>query len=288
MSNIFAVDINFDIGLFAQVNWCLWILAHCEAQHLTPYIKLTSKLYAVRPGADWFDSYFDNLALTTADRTAIHNDQVPIHHVHDINELRLDQAIRASITLAQANQLFHRYLRFKPEISDYVDAFVASNFTNHHVLGIHYRGTDKKIEAIPVPRQRYIAAIDWYAQQHPALDALFVSSDEAAFVTFIQEQYPQLTVIAHNDQQRSVDGQTVHHHSWSNQYQKGWEAIINCLLLSRCSALIKSASFLSAWSAVFNPTMPVALLNKMFDHRTYFPDRELMKRSFLPVAADSD
>jgi hypothetical protein len=60
-------------------------------------------------------------------------------------------------------------------------------------------------------------------------------------------------------------------------YRKGEEALINCLLLSRCCALIRTTSFLSAWASIFNPALPIV-----------FAERTIRKKSLVPgKAADS-
>ena len=38
--NIFAVNINSEVGFWANLGWCLEIFMHCEAHKLIPYIQL--------------------------------------------------------------------------------------------------------------------------------------------------------------------------------------------------------------------------------------------------------
>jgi hypothetical protein len=51
---------------------------------------------------------------------------------------------------------------------------------------------------------------------------------------------------------------------------------VNSLLLSRCHVLMRTASFLSAWSSIFNPALPVVMLNRPIDGKLWFPDREIL------------
>ena len=46
-----------------------------------------------------------------------------------------------------------------------------------------------------------------------------------------------------------------------NNYQKGLDAVIDCLLLSRTQFLIRTASNLSLCAAMFNSRVPDLLLN---------------------------
>lgn len=76
-----------------------------------------------------------------------------------------------------------------------------------------------------------------------------------------------------------MGNQPIHLNLAGDRNRKGFEALVNCLLLSRCDALIRSASFLSGWSNVFNPALPVIMLNRPFDAALWFPDREVLKRA---------
>ena len=67
----------------------------------------------------------------------------------------------------------------------------------------------------------------------------------------------------------------VHRKGYGDAYRKGFEALVNCLLLSRCGALLKTASFLSGWAKVFAPGMETLLLNRTHVATTWFPDRDI-------------
>jgi hypothetical protein len=54
----------------------------------------------------------------------------------------------------------------------------------------------------------------------------------------------------------------------------GREALVTCLLLSRCGFLIKTPSYLSGWAKIFNPLLPVWLISPLLS-RGLFPDRQL-------------
>ena len=45
-NGVFAVEMhNPNLGFFAQLNWCLFVLFYCERHGLTPYIELTASNY---------------------------------------------------------------------------------------------------------------------------------------------------------------------------------------------------------------------------------------------------
>jgi len=57
-SNTLDVEIDAKQGFFAQLNWCLYILAYCEDRGLHPK-SLIGAHYAATPNRDWFHDFFD-------------------------------------------------------------------------------------------------------------------------------------------------------------------------------------------------------------------------------------
>ncbi|NDP46990.1 MAG: hypothetical protein GZ085_01110 [Sulfuriferula multivorans] len=283
---IYAVNITAKVGFFAQLSWCLTILEHCRRFNLTPHIVLSSPFYT-RPSDDnWFEYYFENIKLTTGNRKNIEMRRISISTISDIEQLGLPSAMGTPMTIGDAKTLLDENVRIKDEIQDCVESFVAKHFAHKTVLGVHYRGTDKKAEAWPVTLEFCAQTISNYLAANPEIDALFVASDEDSFIEWIETKFTDIEVIHHDDQERSSDGKAIHvQPSLGDNYIKGKEALINCLLLSRCSALIRTASFLSAWSSIFNPVLPVIMLNQPYGEKRWFPDSMIAKNSmdqYLP------
>jgi hypothetical protein len=137
-------------------------------------------------------------------------------------------------------------------------------FENHVVIGVHHRGTDKIIECPLVPYEKTCATIaqvidNLFPSQRENL-RIYVASDEEAFIDYISARFPSLVI--YNNFVRSRDNTTpLHEYNsgyYESNYQMGREALIDCLLLSRCHVLIKPpTSCLSTTSIRFNPDMPV-------------------------------
>jgi len=285
---IFAVNINAQVGFFAHLSWCLYIFAHCQRYNLIPHVVLSSPFYALSKGEDWFSYYFDNRKLTEEDRKKIAGGLVRISHISDVDQLGLPGDPDFQLTLENAHTLFEGNMRIKSDMLEYVQFFVDKHFTGRAVLGIHYRGTDKKHEAKPISWEYCAQTISAYLAAHPGIEVLFVASDEAAFIQWIGAEFKHMEVIYHDDQERSMDGKAIHvQPAQGNNFTKGKEALVNCLLLSRCNALIRTASFLSAWSSIFNPELPVVMLNSPYLEKLWFPDDLIIKKSlnaYLPRA----
>ena len=64
------------------------------------------------------------------------------------------------------------------------------------------------------------------------------------------------------DMFRSSDGRPIDVVNEDRNHKKGVDAVIDCILLSRCQVLIRTSSNLSLCSTLFAPEMPVILLNR--------------------------
>lgn len=279
--HLLAVDIHSWVGLFAHLEWFLEISLHCERHNLTPCFMSSSPQY-VDPthGPDWFEYFFINLQLSPEDNERIKSGQVPICRIDGIRQLGLPENYDLQLNLEIAPRLVRRYIGIRRQVIEKVNVFFDKYLKDKVVLGIHYRGTDKNAEAPSVPYPAFKKSIYQFLDQNSKFDCLFVSSDEQNFVDFIEHEfYHTLPVFYHDDHERSKEGVAIHRSKLGDRYKKAEEAVLSCLLLSRCTALIKNASFLSAWSRLFNPHLPVILLNSPFERQLWFPDRELVSQT---------
>ncbi|MEW6118590.1 MAG: nodulation protein NodZ [Pseudomonadota bacterium] len=258
------------------MNWILMIVAHCEAYGLHLRIELTGPFYADTPGEDWFAHFYDlreTLRLPVAAERHV-------CRIGDLSQLGLPADYARDMTLERAHALWNRTFSLRPEIDAYVESYVARHFAGREVLGIHFRGTDKTTEAPRVCWSSFARTLEETLSARPSLNALFVASDEPAFIEYITETFPGMLVMAHEDRVRSRDGHALHVRPAPGMNRdKARDALVNALLLSRCDALVRTASFLSGWASVFNPALPVTMLNRPYDEKLWFPDREVVKRA---------
>jgi hypothetical protein len=257
------------VGFFAHLNWCIQIAFFCEEYGLIPRLSIVSPHYR-DPGRspNWLTYFFDVEPVTKPDLV-----------IGDLRQLHLGS--RGEIpTIERGAALRAKYLPVRPEITQKVESFAAESMAGRNVLGVHYRGTDKTIEAPRVDREVIPQTIERYLQKNPSIDCLFVASDEESFIHYIREKFPAIPVVSHDDMYRSTTTQNFYQqHLGEGNYRKGEEALINCLLLSRCNALIRTTSFLSAWASIFNPALPVVLLNRPYAKSLWYPEKLLIPRS---------
>ena len=263
---------NPRIGMFAQMNFCLYMAQYAAQHRLRLWITLNSENY-IDParGPNWFDYYLcnrDGVAEGKPDAQIIrHNGELPFRAV--IPSRR------------EANRLFFQQYSVRPELAGAVEDFAARHGIGPRTLGVHYRGTDKNLEADPVATPHAIEAIK--AAISPATRNVFVASDQASFLSEARQDLRDIDVISHDDSVRSSDGAPVHLGSPKvGNYAMGRDAFINALLLARCGHLVRTASTLSAWSLIFNPEITATSLNRPKRGNLWFPETLAVQDAPLP------
>lgn len=270
---VLSFDIhNLALGFFAHLNWCADILHYCDQRGLTAQMSITSPAYRdPARSANWL-SYFFKLVQKTS--------QIDFCIAH-IDELYIPHRYLANRTIEGVAELVRRHLPVKDEIAGEADRFCIKQFGGGKILGVHFRGTDKTSEAQRASADIMRETIANYLQSNGDVDALFVASDEKRFKDYMRESFPRVRFLSY------ASGLGPHlQDRGSGNYKKGEEALLDCLLLSRCSALVRTASFLSAWASIFNPTLPIVLVNRPYPDSFWFPETALVGRSmneYLPA-----
>lgn len=237
-------------GFFSTFNMVLGALDFCEKMHcrgLEVDFGEGGLYFEPQRGQNWWNYYFEPIRLGSMKKARI-------CHFSSKEKRNLSLKAEFELPLERARELIDKYVHIKPEILEKVGQFEKTYFQGYSILGVHYRGTDKVQEAPRVPYEEMEAQIERAAQEQVKEWKIFVATDDQLFLDFVKERWPGKVVAF--DAIRSVDGKPIHLTNRDN-YQKGEEAIIDCLLLSRCNLLIKTASNLSDCSLQFNPSLPV-------------------------------
>lgn len=254
--------VNPNIGMFAQMNFCLYMAEYAEPRDANLSVTLSSDNYADPDHSpNWFDYFFACRKPARKKR--------PIQF-SDNGELPFSSRIAS---LQKANALFFKYFDIATDIRRVVDRFAAESDVGPHTMGVHYRGTDKRLEAAPVPYSVAITMINRSIERHKPRN-VFVASDDHRFIETAQRMIGSIPVIFMPDSVRSRDETPIHIGVKKvGNYLLGRDAIANTMMLARCGRLVRTTSFLSAWASVFNPDLKVELLNKPYYDRLWFPER---------------
>lgn len=250
---------SYNPGLFSVFTTVLGLMDHYEK---TNYAGLEVNLgnggcyYEPNKGLNWWNYYFEPVYFGN-DEGAERKYLPDNWHVHfalkTLNELSVERC----------HELIQKYIHVKPQIKNKVSEFVDNHFKSAFIIGVHYRGTDKMI--LEAPRLSYDAILLEINKLIRTLDLekkgykIFLATDEEAFLDYMKVNFPKSLI--YTDSFRSLDTTHPIHNSIGNKYQKGEDAVIDCLLLSKCNFLLRTTSNLSLCATYFNPNLPVIMLN---------------------------
>lgn len=204
--------------------------------------------YDESKGNNWWSYYCEPIKLGQEKQKCTFSENVAIM-----------QRTVEQLSRQEAKRLIDKYIHVKGEILQEVSDFVDVNFTNKFVICVHYRGTDKSTEAPRVNYENVIEAIQMVIKEQGKENIkIFVATDEIAFLEYIEEIYGSLVCYNPNVARSDVPLHKTH----TDPYQSGRDALVDSLLLSSGSCLIRTSSNLSLWSTFLNPTIPVIELSQ--------------------------
>jgi hypothetical protein len=273
---IFSVEIEATMGFFAVLQAILFILVYCENNKLYPDISARGGLYGEKTGrVDWFGQLFTAAQMpdrTIVDRLVSRRD-VRTSRIKGVEDLGFRSRYDKTLSLSEASTLFNKYYRPAPDVIAEVDELGNRLKISGSTIAVHYRGTDKIHEAGKVPWQKICDAVDEMSGKNHGLTNIALASDDVQFIEFFRTRAFRMPVTVLPAAYMPKGDRPIHF-SGHPGLAIGREALVTCLLLSRCGFLIKTPSYLSAWAKIFNPSLPVFLISPPLGSG-HFPDRVL-------------
>jgi hypothetical protein len=266
----YAIDFDSDWnGFGSRVVKTLEILLYCDMNGLIPLIKYNYQEKNVS-GTDYFkELFFYKKPLM------INENEIKFTKIRDNYELWKED-YNVKLKLSFAKSLFDKYLGINEDILKEVELFKEQWFKDEKILGVHYRGTDKVGEALLVPKERLLQCIIDVIENSPSLKIIFVSTDDKEIINFLKKSQLPLPLIYRDDIVRSEDGEQFHRKKEISKTLINRDAIVNCLLLSNCHTLLKTASILSDCSVIFNPDIEVKVMSvPRRNELTWWPATEI-------------
>ena len=153
----------------------------------------------------------------------------------------------------------HRIEKRADEVSDLSKA-----------LGIHYRGQDKVTaswDTNPIGHDEFIAVVRDFLGRNRQFNKVYVASDDGAFIERIRSAVElEVLSLGEGRSHKVLEGQ-------SGRFAEAERAVLDCVLLSRCGAVLNTSSALSAFAKVLNPDLEIyrCAASKMFADAPYFP-----------------
>jgi len=278
---LFAINLDSDwLGLGARIVATIELLMYAEENGLLLKMK-----YGYRRRGDDYNYYEDLFEDIIAEKGQEKNKQINYTSIRNVFELGLKKNYNKLLNCELANKLFNRHIRITCNIMTEVDNFYNCHFKGCNVLALHYRGTDKVGEAPKVELDFvYNFIVETLDTSTIKFDKLFISSDEVSCIELFQKRKLPLEIISRDDIYRSSDGKQFHRDPSNNISVINQEALINCLLLSKCNLLIKTASILSDCCKIFNPDLPMIILNEPHSSNLiWWPATELNKKYLYKI-----
>ena len=151
--------------------------------------------------------------------------------------------------LDDVRALTSAHVRLLPAIAKRLNTYVRTNFAGKHVIGLHYRGTDKILNSGQRPISAYITAARAVAR---ADSWVYIASDTREAVAAVARAFPNRTL--HISMYRARSGSaTGLHRSGKGTLD---DAMMDMLRMSRCDFLIKGRSSLSDVSLLLARNLP--------------------------------
>ena len=268
-SESITIKLNVRAGFFANMSALVELMAHCERHRCSPFVRLTGSTYRRSRGDDWLETYFERLpGAPSPSRFAL--------SVRNARRVIGDQQVQ-SLSIADAHSIVTRHLRPNDDIVAAVDRLYEESVRDGSTtLGVHFRGTDKKYEAPLAEHEVVLSEIVRLLDEDPSLDSILLASDDSSFIAFIENAALPVVIIK---PPTTVFGDGVsppHFVDGADKEAVGREALITCLSLARCSGVLRTSSYLSAWAKVFNPAIRTITLNRPYNTTT-FPETELLE-----------
>lgn len=179
--------------------------------------------------------------------------------------------------LPREREVFHNaystFLKVRPHILKKVERFVKSNFLGKKVLGLHIRGTDTLFDRSrpSLPLKYYIDLLNFYFESQE-YDSVFLLSDQQHTINTLKEAFPR-KIITYDCKRipstginsliyrKESDWIVQNKFTKGSGYRRGENVLVEILILSQVSLLLKTVSQMSTLSIVINNKLPYVNLD---------------------------
>jgi hypothetical protein len=142
-------------------------------------------------------------------------------------------------------KIYKKMIKFKPFLINYVNSFINNNFYKEKILGVHFRGTDMKVQErhpFPATTEQICNAINRELKKNKFTKIFMVTEELQYFKTFSKKYGDK---ICFTDSFRSNKHNIFEQNFRKNhRFNIGKENIIDMLLLSKTNTIICTNSHL--------------------------------------------
>ncbi|MHC8970655.1 O-fucosyltransferase family protein [Priestia aryabhattai] len=142
-----------------------------------------------------------------------------------------------------------KYIRIKDHIEDDIKTFINEYFYGKNILGVHYRGTDKKVKVkdhyLAASLDVYINTVKTCLSKHP-IDKILLCTDEKNAIERFELEFPGMIFYSSAFRAEENDIEGIHIKKEVNRknhnYLLGYEVLLDTVFLSKCDYFIFSHS----------------------------------------------
>ena len=266
----FAISITGKMGMGAIIIQVLKLLRHADTNGLIPIIRANNSLYAEHPQENMLEKYFELSTPLPAISGKLRFVEV------EYEEHYMGLNVQKEMSLEEARSIFNRYLKFSDDIRVIVDRYIAAN-GGDFALAIHYRGTDKSLEAPIVPFECVFRVCHKILEECSTM-TVFLATDSSEFAQAIKAAFPRIKFFSF-DFTIPLNPETPRHLSTLKPSENAIEALVNIVFLSKCRFLVRTSSYLSAVSCIMNREIKVVTLGNL-DKPKLFPERQIHEAAY--------
>lgn len=166
--------------------------------------------------------------------------------------------------------IVEKYFQLLPSIKKDIDDFVRSNLDGKKTLAVHYRGTDKSIEARRTAEEDVVERVKALVREK-GYGQVYVCTDEEKAMQYFEENISAMGIpVIKSNSFRVIEG--VHTHAIFSvnrdsymkgineqsmvggvdnkltNYKKGYDVIFDTYTMARCEGLLRGRSNVSDWA----------------------------------------
>lgn len=238
---------SYHPGFFSALFTVIGFLNESKKSNWEGYIvdfQDKGTYYEESLGTNWWGYYFEPIVKEpTADT--------------DERIISEDQKMRWGLNVLLQNriavhQVIKDHIHPLPAVSNEVDHCVRDLFGDILPIGISYQKPERSFSATRVNFSNFFTAIDNYLQKEEFFGCkIFVSTDDSDFLNEMILRYGDR--IAYRDIPRHTQFRKPVYYTATPNYDKGFDELVECLLLSKCGVIIRTTSHLSTAASFFNP-----------------------------------
>jgi hypothetical protein len=267
---------HFGAGFFAEFGKVVDSLVHFDDHHIrSMYIDWTDQFFPYKesPHENGWDLYFEPIQISNlyADEpviTVVSEGYHKIHHQHCTDQWVLyDRYLPFRL---HVHEKIQKYIRIKPTIQKKIDEFYDSHLKNSYCIGVHVRFAAAHAGEMPgqVTLNDYFREVDALLKKRTAKNIkIYLATDSNYVVNQFRQRYDHSKLVfldafrAHYNEDPHLVYENgpywISHpqefHAKKPGYKGGCDALMDCLLLSRCNVFVHSVSNVSTFTVFFNP-----------------------------------